>query len=56
MRRPGTIVVEFLDPIPPGLPKAEFLKRLADAIEAASTRLLAEAKAKEPGVGQPVNL
>jgi 1-acyl-sn-glycerol-3-phosphate acyltransferase len=44
-RRPGTIVVEFLNPIPPGLPKAEFLKRLVDTIEAASTRLLAEAKA-----------
>jgi len=55
-RRPGTIVVEFLDPIPPGLPKAEFLERLKDAIETASDRLLAEAKAKEPGVGQPVNL
>jgi 1-acyl-sn-glycerol-3-phosphate acyltransferase len=56
IRRPGTIVVEFLDPIPPGLPKAEFLKRLSDAIETASNRLLAEARAKEPGIGQPVNL
>jgi len=55
-RRPGTIVVEFLDPIPPGLKKAEFLKRLTDAIETASTRLLAEAKAKEPGGRGPVNL
>jgi len=55
-RRPGTIVVEFLDPIPPGLPKAEFLARLTEAIESASTRLLAEAKAKEPGIGQAVNL
>ena len=55
-RRPGTIVVEFLDPIPPGLPKAEFLARLTEAIETASTRLLAEAKAKEPGIGQAVNL
>lgn len=55
-RRPGTIVVEFLDPIPPGLPKAEFLKRLTEAIETTSTRLLAEAKAKEPGIGQAVNL
>jgi 1-acyl-sn-glycerol-3-phosphate acyltransferase len=45
IRRPGTIVVEFLDPIPPGLPKAEFLRRLAEAIEGASTRLLAEANA-----------
>jgi 1-acyl-sn-glycerol-3-phosphate acyltransferase len=56
IRRPGTIVVEFLDPIPPGLPKAEFLHRLAEAIEGASTRLLAEAMAKEPGIGQAVNL
>ena len=55
-RRPGTIVVEFLDPIPPGLPKAEFLQRLTDAIETASSRLLAEAKAKEPGGGAAVNL
>lgn len=51
MRRPGTIVVEFLDPIPPGLPKAEFLERLIGSIETASARLLREAKAQEPRVG-----
>ncbi len=45
-RKPGTIVVEFLDPIPPGLPKAEFLERLIGAIEPASARLLAEAGGK----------
>jgi 1-acyl-sn-glycerol-3-phosphate acyltransferase len=44
VRKPGTIIVEFLDPIPPGLPKAEFLERLTAAIEAASARLLAESK------------
>ena len=55
-RRPGTIVVEFLDPIPPGLPKAVFLERLTGAIETASNGLLAEAKAEEPGIGQAVNL
>ncbi|HET7447381.1 MAG TPA: lysophospholipid acyltransferase family protein [Methyloceanibacter sp.] len=49
LRRPGTIVVEFLDPIPPGLPKSEFLSRLIESIETASNRLLAEAKTKEPG-------
>jgi 1-acyl-sn-glycerol-3-phosphate acyltransferase len=43
-RKPGTVIVEFLDPIPPGLPKAEFLRRLQEAIETASNRLLAEAK------------
>lgn len=56
IRRPGTIVVEFLDPIPPGLPKAAFLTRLIASVETASARLLAEEKAKEPGSGEPVNL
>jgi 1-acyl-sn-glycerol-3-phosphate acyltransferase len=40
-RYPGTIVVEFLEPIPPGLPKKEFLPRLQDAIEKAANRLIA---------------
>ena len=48
IRRPGTIVVEILDPIPPGLPKAEFLRRLETAIEGASNRLLVEGGAPEP--------
>ena len=56
LRRPGTIVVEFLDPIPPGLPKSEFLSRLIESIETASNRLLAEAKAKEPASSAAVNL
>ena len=56
VRHSGIIVVEILDPIPPGLPKAEFLPRLIAAIETASARLLAEARAEEPGVGRPVNL
>ena len=42
-RYPGTMVVEFLDPIPPGLPRSEFLPRLQDAIETASTALATEA-------------
>jgi 1-acyl-sn-glycerol-3-phosphate acyltransferase len=48
-RRPGRIVVEFLDPIPPGLPKTEFMSRLTQAIETASARLLAEAKGQGTG-------
>lgn len=42
-RRPGTTVIEFLDPIPPGLDPAEFMRRLEEAIETASDRLSAEA-------------
>ena len=42
LRLPGTIVVEFLDPIPPGLDKETFFARLQNDIEAATARLLAE--------------
>lgn len=42
-RYPGEIVVEFLDPIPPGLPRDEFMLRLETAIETASARLIEEA-------------
>jgi 1-acyl-sn-glycerol-3-phosphate acyltransferase len=48
IRRPGTIVVEILKPIPPGLPRDEFLGRLETAIEGASRRLLVDAEAPEP--------
>ena len=47
IRRPGTIVVEILRPIPPGLPRDEFLRRLEAAIEGASGRLLVEGGAPE---------
>jgi 1-acyl-sn-glycerol-3-phosphate acyltransferase len=41
-RYPGTIRVEVLDPIPPGLGKEAFFERLQHDVEAASARLLAE--------------
>jgi 1-acyl-sn-glycerol-3-phosphate acyltransferase len=44
LRYPGTIVVEFLDPIPPGLAKHDFMARLQSSIEEASARLKAEAE------------
>ncbi|HLO22441.1 MAG TPA: lysophospholipid acyltransferase family protein [Methyloceanibacter sp.] len=56
IRHPGTIIVEFLDPIPPGLPRGEFMSRLTSAIETASGRLLAEARTKESASMQGVNL
>lgn len=37
--RPGTAVVEFLAPIPPGLPREAFMERLEREVEAASARL-----------------
>jgi len=43
-RYPGTIRVEALDPIPPGLPKDAFFERLQRDIEAATARLIAESE------------
>jgi 1-acyl-sn-glycerol-3-phosphate acyltransferase len=40
LRRPGTIVFEYLEPIPPGLKRAEFMRLLEERIETASTALL----------------
>ncbi|SFR32083.1 lysophospholipid acyltransferase family protein [Litoreibacter janthinus] len=42
-RKPGVAVVEFLEPIAPGLPKEEFLAKLEAEVETASDRLLLEA-------------
>ncbi|WP_380054642.1 lysophospholipid acyltransferase family protein [Falsihalocynthiibacter sp. SS001] len=42
-RKPGTAVVEFFPPIPPGTPVKEFMAELASVIEPASDRLLEEA-------------
>jgi len=42
VRRPGTIRVEFLDPIAPGLDNETFFVRVQDAIELATARLIAE--------------
>jgi 1-acyl-sn-glycerol-3-phosphate acyltransferase len=41
--RPGTVIVEILDPVMPGLDKDVFFKRLQDVIETATARLIAEA-------------
>jgi 1-acyl-sn-glycerol-3-phosphate acyltransferase len=40
MRYPGTLVIEFLDPIPPGLKRNEFNARMQTAIEDATNRLV----------------
>jgi 1-acyl-sn-glycerol-3-phosphate acyltransferase len=46
IRRPGTIVVEILDPIPPGLPRDVFFKRMQEQVEIASERLYQEGLAE----------
>ena len=44
LRYPGTIVVEILDPVPPGLKRNEARKIIEERIETACARLIAEAK------------
>ena len=41
LKIPGTIVFEFLPPIPPGLKSREFMAQLEERLETASDRLLA---------------
>jgi len=41
-RFPGTVIVEVLDPIAPGLDKQDFAAKLEQAIETATARLVAE--------------
>jgi 1-acyl-sn-glycerol-3-phosphate acyltransferase len=43
---PGTVRMEFLDPIMPGMDRLEFLKLLQDRIETATARLVAEGRAE----------
>ena len=40
--RPGVVVYEFLDTVPPGLKRPEFMRELEGRIELASSGLLAE--------------
>ena len=44
LRKPGTIVVEYLEPIPPGLSRRRFMAELESRTEEATNRLLAEGR------------
>jgi 1-acyl-sn-glycerol-3-phosphate acyltransferase len=48
LRQPGTIVIEFLEPIAPGLDKRSFMRLLQDRIEPVTDRLIAEAIEADP--------
>jgi 1-acyl-sn-glycerol-3-phosphate acyltransferase len=56
LRYPGTLVIEFLPAIPPGLDPRSFLDRLKGAIEPASDRLIAEGRQSlaAAGAAEPV--
>jgi 1-acyl-sn-glycerol-3-phosphate acyltransferase len=40
LRRPGLVVYEFLEPLPPGLERGEFMRQLEERLETASRALL----------------
>ena len=42
MRKPGLAIVDFLDPIEPGVGRDDFLARLEDVIETRSNELMLE--------------
>jgi len=44
IKKPGRIVVEFLEPIPPGLKRQEFMATLQGRIETATARLVVEGR------------
>jgi 1-acyl-sn-glycerol-3-phosphate acyltransferase len=48
-RLPGTVLVEVLDPIPPGLDRRAFLARLQSVTEAATARLVQESVMNNQG-------
>jgi len=45
LKHPGTIIVQLLEPIPPGLPRHQFMTILEKRIEEGTRRLLEEANA-----------
>src|SRR5467141_3543361 len=47
MRYPGTLVVEFLDPLPPDLSRREFITRIRSSIEDATNRLVEAARQEQ---------
>ena len=50
LRRSGVAVIEYLPPIPPGLDREAFARRLQNAIETACALLNAEAAARDPSL------
>ena len=52
-RKPGTIILEFLEPIPPGLDRKTFMETLETRVEAATARLVGEAGGPTTVAGNP---
>jgi len=50
MRKPGLAVVEFLDPMPAGIPKDKFMAELESRVEQRSNELMRDAGFKSDDV------
>lgn len=48
LKKPGTVVFEFLSPIEPGLPDKKVMRAIEDRLEENSIRLMGEAKERYP--------
>lgn len=49
-KKPGTLTLEALEPIAPGMDRKAFMAELETRIEAATDRLIAEARERQPGL------
>ena len=47
LRYPGTLVVEFLDPLPAGLSRKEFIVAISEKIEEATNRIVTAARVEQ---------
>ena len=50
VRRPGKVLVEIMAPIPPNLPRQDFVALLSDRIETATNRLITESITADPSL------
>ena len=55
IRRPGKILVEFLEPIPPGIERSAFFNLLQDKMEEATNRLVEESIRANPKLRAVLN-
>jgi 1-acyl-sn-glycerol-3-phosphate acyltransferase len=55
LKRPGRIVLEFLDPIPPGWPRQKLMSEIERRIESATAALMREGKTVRAGVAAPAH-
>jgi 1-acyl-sn-glycerol-3-phosphate acyltransferase len=51
LRYPGKLIVEFLEVIPPGLSRDQFLQKIEGVVESATARLVEEGRREQARLG-----